>query len=1025
MSLFPRFKRSIDPADDYWYYPVGATTATGVKISEKTALKYLTVTACVSLISSDIAKLPLNLYRKRADGGKDLVTDHKLYDLLHNAPNPDTTSFNWREALQGHLLLWGNSFAFIDRDKTGKIKALWQLPDPSKVSIKRIGNNIVYQYEVDGKKVNRTREQVFHIPGYGFNGLVGMSMINIASEAIGLGVAAEEFGSLYFGEGTHPAGVLEMDNVLGDNKADFVKSLKEGYAGLGKSHKIMLLENGLKYKPLTIPLNDAQFLECVTPDTYLSMSDGSRKKAKDIKVGDGVIGWENDSPIKTHVNAIDTPKIKKLIKLKTSRGRELIASEDHPCLCVSDFRTPGGRPKAIKQEWVQIKDLRKGNYVRVGLCKLDIESKISFDQGYFLGAMVGDGYIRKGGCSFSNIDNGVHNKMNEFLNALGGELRKIKRSNCDYSLATNSVGRKPSKIRTILNESGLIGKHSDTKTIPENILSGGKQAWIGFLSGYFDTDGTIRDINGSQNVCLSWTSVNKQLLEECQHLLSLLGIQSAIYLNYPDGKKYIFGKNSNVKALWGLYVMGNSPLSKLAQILRPYHSEKSKRLAEYLNLPESKYREINFLYDRVVSVEAAGEGETIGIEINGCHTHITSGIVTHNTRNYQKIEICGMYHVPPHKIAVHGQNSNYNNLEQENASYVDSCLMGWIVRWESNISLQLLTEAERRSGLFFEFVVQGLLRGDSKARAEYYNKIFQVGGITPNQIRAKENMNPVEGGDESFVMLNMIPLSQAKDMPLPENEPEIENKSFFKAFFNKKRSRKVSEAHSIMIRDRILRQYAPLILDAAQAIVNRESKAIKNQVHKQSRTNGSMEKFLDDFYRKFPDYIEKKIGPVLRSYLLAIIDATNDELQIDGEDFDNEIREYIDIYSKRHISSSKGQMESLIPAGLMELDIRADEWQERRPEKIKSDESVRASSFAFQTVAFAAGMSTVFRNRGPKTCPFCRSLEGKVVRKGGPPLVSDGEELKGKGTDQPPMLIRGTKLHPAIHQGCDCYLSII
>ena len=651
MSLFPRFKRSIDPTDDYWYYPVGATTATGVKVSEKTALKYLTVTACVSLISSDIAKLPLNLYRKRADGGKDLVTDHKLYDLLHNAPNPDTTSFNWREALQGHLLLWGNSFAFIDRDKSGRIKALWQLPDPSKVSIKRVGDNIVYQYDIDGEKKTRTREQIFHIPGYGFNGIVGMSMINIASEAIGLGMAAEEFGSLYFGEGTHPAGVLEMDTILGDNKADFVKSLKEGYAGLGKSHKIMVLENGLKYKPLTIPLNDAQFLE---------------------------------------------------------------------------------------------------------------------------------------------------------------------------------------------------------------------------------------------------------------------------------------------------------------------------------------------------------------------------------TRDHQKIEICGMYHVPPHKIAVHGQNSNYNNLEQENASYVDSCLMGWIVRWESNISLQLLTEAERRSGLFFEFVVQGLLRGDSKARAEYYNKIFQVGGITPNQIRAKENMNPVEGGDESFVMMNMIPLSQAKDILLPgdEPEPEIENKSFFKAFFNKKRTRKPSEAHSIMIRDRILRQYAPLILDAAQAIVNRESKAIKNQVHKQSRTNGSMETFLDDFYRKFPDYIEKKMGPVLRSYLLAIVDATNDELQIDGENFDNEIREYIDTYSKRHISSSKGQMESLIPAGLTELDTRADEWQERRPEKIMTDESVRASSYAFQAVVFAAGMSTVFRNRGPKTCPFCRSLEGKVIRKGGPPLVSDGQELEGKGTDQPPMLIRGTKLHTPIHQKC-------
>jgi len=663
MAVFPKFnKRSHPPDSDYWYLPggayyggAGAYSGSGVRVSEKTALKYLTVFACVSLISGDIARLPLNLYQKRADGGKDLVTDHKLYDLLHNAPNPDTTSFNFREALQGHLLTWGNSYAFIDRERIGgKIKALWQIDDPGGVQVKRRGGEIVYVYNVNGEEVTRTRDQIFHIPGYGFNGLYGMSMIGLAQEAIGLGVAAETFGGSYFKEGTHPSGVMEMDGVLGDNRNDYMKALKEGYAGLGKSHKIMVLENGAKYKPLTVPLNDAQFLE---------------------------------------------------------------------------------------------------------------------------------------------------------------------------------------------------------------------------------------------------------------------------------------------------------------------------------------------------------------------------------TRNFQKIEICGMYHVPPHKIAVHGQNSNYNNLEQENASYVDSCLMHWIVRWESNISLQLLTEAERRSGLFFEFMVQGLLRGDSQARAEYYNKIFQVGGITPNQIRAKENMNPVEGGDESFVMLNMVPLSQAKDMQPPDDgaqepEDEPETKSAFKNFFSEERSADMAEAKSIEIRDRIQKRYEPLILDAATAIVNRESKAIKNQVVKSLRANGSMESFLDDFYDKFPEYISQKMSPVLRSYMEAVIDATNTQLGIDGADLDKEIQEYIELYAYRHISSSKGQMEALLPVGLENINTRADEWQERRPEKIKADEGVRASSYIFQAVAFAAGFRTVLRNRGPKTCPFCRSLAGKVVTKGGAPLVKDGQKLEGKNSDEPPMLIRGSKFHPPIHKKC-------
>ena len=170
--------RAYPPEHDFWYRPIGTPSASGVKVDEKTALKYSTVLACVSLIAGDIAKLPLNLYKKRADGGKDVVTDNNIYDLIHNAPNPDTTFFNWRETLQSHLLLWGNAYSYIERDQTNKIKALWQLPDPGQVKVERVGGNILYTYKNgDGEDVTRTKNEIFHIPGYGFNGLVGISMI--------------------------------------------------------------------------------------------------------------------------------------------------------------------------------------------------------------------------------------------------------------------------------------------------------------------------------------------------------------------------------------------------------------------------------------------------------------------------------------------------------------------------------------------------------------------------------------------------------------------------------------------------------------------------------------------------------------------------------------------------------------------------------------------------------------------------------------------------------------------------------
>ena len=195
-SLISRSK--YDPYDDYWYNPVVGPTIAGAPVNEKQALTYLTVFSCVSLIAGDVARLPLNLYRRRKSGGKDTITDHSLFDIMHNVPNPETTAYNYREAAQGHLLLWGNHYSFIDRDSAGKVLALWQMPDPGAVKVRRVGSELIYTYTVDGKEKNRTRDQIFHVPGFGFNGLMGLSMINIARESIGHGLAAVNWDYLKF-----------------------------------------------------------------------------------------------------------------------------------------------------------------------------------------------------------------------------------------------------------------------------------------------------------------------------------------------------------------------------------------------------------------------------------------------------------------------------------------------------------------------------------------------------------------------------------------------------------------------------------------------------------------------------------------------------------------------------------------------------------------------------------------------------------------------------------------------------------
>jgi len=666
-KLISRLFRSKPPTDDYWYTPFAPSTSAGVKVSEATAIKYLTVYACVSLIAGDVARLPLILYRRLPGGGKERVTDHPLYDILHTAPNPETTSYHYRESALAHDLLWGNHYAQIERNRLGKIMALWQMPNPGGVEVDRDSRGeIVYKWK-DANNVEQTagRREMFHVPGLSFNGLVGFSMIGIAREAIGMGLAAESFGNRYFGEGTHPSGVMilppESQITDAETQKRYIAMMKSQYAGLGKSHGMMVLFNGEKYQPLTIPLDDAQFLE---------------------------------------------------------------------------------------------------------------------------------------------------------------------------------------------------------------------------------------------------------------------------------------------------------------------------------------------------------------------------------TRDHQKVEICGMYHVPPHKIALHGQNSNYNNLEQENSSYVDSCLMHWLVRWEQCISHQLLTPEERRGGLFAEFLVDGLLRGDSQARSEFYSRMLQSGAISPNEIREKENLNPVDGGDEYFIQLNMQTLKNARaneeamqklnDQPAePEETPAPEEKSLPLPKSTKK------EIRSLAMRDRLVNNYKPLFIQAAQQIVNRESLSVARRVKKEQRSDESLLEWLTDFYNEMPAFIRSKIEPVMRSYGQAVYAAAADEAGLEPNDPDiaKFVENYIDGYAARHVGSSRGQLLQLLNDGSPEdLVVRVDEWHETRAEKIANNETARQSNAVYQATAFAIGLSTVWRIRGPKTCPYCQTLNGRRVSSG-QYFAMPGDRIRVEGQDD--MLVRGLTAHPPIHRGCDCYLAMI
>jgi HK97 family phage portal protein len=249
----------------YSFY-LGNTTS-GKAVTERSAMQMTAVYSCVRILAEAIAGLPIHLYRYRQDGGKEKAVDHPLYQLLHDEPNPEMSSFVFRETLMTHLLLWGNAYAQVIRNGRGEVIALYPLM-PNKMTVDRAENGqLYYQYqrswdEAGGKNetVVLLPSDVLHIPGLGFDGLVGYSPIAMAKNAIGLAIATEEYGSKFFANGAAPSGVLEHPGTIKDPQR-VRESWMSQFGGSANSGKIAVLEEGLKYTPISISPEQAQFLE--------------------------------------------------------------------------------------------------------------------------------------------------------------------------------------------------------------------------------------------------------------------------------------------------------------------------------------------------------------------------------------------------------------------------------------------------------------------------------------------------------------------------------------------------------------------------------------------------------------------------------------------------------------------------------------------------------------------------------------------------------------------------------------------
>lgn len=242
---------------------LGGGSSAGVAVNEEGSLRNTAVLACVRILSNSTAMLPLPVFRRLSPRGKERAPEHPLYPLLNEQANPEMTAFELRRWLMQHVLLHGNGFAEIEWSQTGQVRALWPLLS-SQMRIERRNGALVYVYTLpNGRTFDLPAWRVLHLRGLTGNGVEGYSVIRqLMNEAVGLGLATQEYGARFFGNGARPGIVLTHPGQLSDKAyANLRASWADAHEGLTNAHRLRILEEGMKVEPLSIPPEEAQFLE--------------------------------------------------------------------------------------------------------------------------------------------------------------------------------------------------------------------------------------------------------------------------------------------------------------------------------------------------------------------------------------------------------------------------------------------------------------------------------------------------------------------------------------------------------------------------------------------------------------------------------------------------------------------------------------------------------------------------------------------------------------------------------------------